>query len=54
MLLQLKCQNLQITVPGVDNMLGLVEVYLRETFFRAKFGGEEVDADFRNNPTQYH
>ena len=47
MLLQLQWQYLQRTVPVVDSILGPIEDALREAFFPALFGGEEVSADHR-------
>ena len=46
-LLQLECQYLQRTVSGVVSLMGPIEDALRETFFHALFGGEEVSADLR-------
>ena len=45
--LQLECQYLQRTVSGVVSLMGPIEDALRETFFHALFGGEEVSADLR-------
>ena len=47
MLLQLKCQYLQRTVPGFGSLMGPIEDSLRDAFFPELFGGEEVSADFR-------
>ena len=46
-LLQLEWQYLQRTVPGVGTMTGPIEEALREKFFPALFGGEEINANFR-------
>ena len=46
-LLQLEWQYLQRTVPGISSMMGTIEDALREAFFLALFGGEEVSADPR-------
>ena len=45
--LQLKWQCLQRTVPVVGTLIGPIEDALRETFFPALFGGEEINAEFR-------
>ena len=47
MLIQLKWQYIQWTVPGVGSLMGPIEDALREAFFPALFGGEEVSADLR-------
>ena len=47
MSLQLKCQYLQRTVTRVGTLMGLIVEALREKFFPALFGGEEINADFR-------
>ena len=47
MLLQLKCQYLQRTVPGVGSLMGPIEDSLIEAFLPALFGGEEVSANLR-------
>ena len=47
MYLQLECQYLQRTVPGVGNLMGPFEEALRETFFLVLFRGEEVNPKFR-------
>ena len=47
MSLQIEWQYLQRTVPGVGTMMGPIEDTLREDFFPALFGGEEVSADLR-------
>ena len=47
MLLQLEWQDLQRTVPGVGTLMGPIEEALREKFFPALFGGEEINADFQ-------
>ena len=44
MLLQLKWQYLQTTVPRVGTLMGPIEEALREKFFLAVFGGEETPA----------
>ena len=45
--MQLKWQYLIRTVPGVGTLMGPIEEALREKFFPALFGGEEITADFR-------
>ena len=45
--LQLNCQYLQRTVPRVGTLMGPIEEALREKFFPALFGKEEINADFR-------
>ena len=45
--MQLEWKYLKRTVPGVGTLMGPIEEALREKFFPALFGGEEVDADFR-------
>ena len=47
MFLQLKWKYLKSTPPGVGTLMGHIEEALKETFFPAVFGGEEVDTDFR-------
>ena len=47
MSLQLEWQYLQRTVPGVGTLMGIIEEALREKFFPALFGGEEINAEFR-------
>ena len=47
MLLQIEWQYLQRTVPGVGTLMGPIEEALREKFFPALFGGEDITADFR-------
>ena len=47
MLLQLKWQYLQSTIPRVGTLMGPVEEALREKFFPTLFGGEEINADIR-------
>ena len=47
MLLQLDWQYLQRTVPKVGALMGPIEEALREIFFLALFGGEEINADFQ-------
>ena len=47
MLLQLKWQYLQKTVPGVRILMGPIEKALRKTFFSALFGGEEINTIFQ-------
>ena len=42
--LQIKCQYLESTVPGVDTLMGFIKKYLRETFLPTLFMVEEVDA----------
>ena len=44
--LQLKWQYLQSTVPGDGTLMGPIKESLRETFFPALFGGEDIDAKF--------
>ena len=46
-MIQLECQYLQSTAPKVGTMMGHIEEALREKFFPALFGGEEINADFR-------
>ena len=46
MLLQLKWQYLQRTVPGVGTLMGTIEEALREKCFPTLFGGEEINANF--------
>ena len=38
-----------MTVPGVGTLMGPIEEVLREKFFPALFGGEEINADFLQN-----
>ena len=45
MLLQIKWQYLQRNVPGVGTIMGPIDIALREAFFPAIFGGEEVSAN---------
>ena len=47
MLLQLEWQYLQRTVPGVGSLIGLIEDSLREAFFPALFGREQVISDLK-------
>ena len=47
MLLQIGWQYLQRTVPGVGSLMGPIEDALREAFFPALFGGEEVSSNPR-------
>ena len=47
MLLQLEWQYQQKTVPRVGTLMGPIEEALREKFFPALFGGEEINANFR-------
>ena len=47
MLLQSEWQYLQMTVPGVGILMGPIEEALREKFFPALFGVEDINADFR-------
>ena len=46
--MQLEWQYLQRTVPIVGTMNGPIEEALREKFFLALFGGEEINSDFWN------
>ena len=46
MSLQLEYQYLQRDVPGVGTLMGPIEDALRDKFFPALFGGEEINADF--------
>ena len=46
MSLQLEWQYLQRTVPGVGTLMGNIEEALREKFFHALFGAEEINNDF--------
>ena len=50
MLLQSEWQYLQRNVPGVGTLMGPIEEALREKCFPSLFGGEDIDADFWNNP----
>ena len=45
MLLQPDWQYLQRTVPIVRTLMGPIEEALRENFFPALFGGEDINAD---------
>ena len=47
MLLQLECHYLQSTFPRFGTLMGPIEEALREKFFPALFGGEDINADFR-------
>ena len=47
MSLLLKWQYLQSTVPGIRTLMGPIEEALREKFFPALFGGEEINSDIR-------
>ena len=47
MSLQIEWQYLQRTVTRVGNIIGPIEDALREAFFPALFGGEEVSSNFR-------
>ena len=47
MLLQLEWQYLQRTVPGVGTLMGPIEGALREKFFPALLGGEDINTDFQ-------
>ena len=44
--LQLKWQYLQKNVPVVGTLIGPIEEALREKFFPALLGGEEINANF--------
>ena len=44
--MQLEWQYLQRNFPGVGTMMGPIEEALREKFFPALFGGEDITADF--------
>ena len=44
--MQLEWQYLKRTVPGVGTVMGTNEEALREKFFPALFGGEDINADF--------
>ena len=46
MSLQLEWQYLKNTVPGVGTLMGPFEDALREKFFPALFGGEDMTAEF--------
>ena len=46
MSLQLEGQYLQRTVPGVGTLMGAIEEALREKFFPALFGGEDINTYF--------
>ena len=45
--MQLEWQYLQSTVPRVGTLIGPIEESIREKFFPALFGGEEINANFR-------
>ena len=45
--LQLECQYLKKTVPGVGTLMGPIEDALKEKLSPALFGGEDINADFR-------
>ena len=45
--MQLEWQYLQRIVPGVGTLIGPIEETLKEKFFSALFGGEEINAKFR-------
>ena len=45
--MQLEWKYLQRTVPRVGTLIGPIEEALREKFFPALFGGEDINADFR-------
>ena len=47
MSLKLEWQYLQSTAPIVGTLMGPIEEALRENFFPALFGGEEINANFR-------
>ena len=47
MSLQSEWQYLQRTVPGVGTLMGPIEEALREKFFPALFGGEDITSNFR-------
>ena len=47
MLINIEWQYLQRTVPEVGSLMGPLEDALREAFFPAILGGEEVSADLR-------
>ena len=36
-----------MTVPGVGTLMGPIEEALKEKFFPALFGGEEINVNFR-------
>ena len=44
---QIKWKYLKRDAPGVGTLMGPIGEALRETFFSALLGGEEVDADFQ-------
>ena len=46
MWLQLDSQYLQRTVPGVGTLMGPIQEALREKFFPALFGGEDISTNF--------
>ena len=45
--LQIECQYLKSTIPGVGSLMGPIDDALREAFFYATFGGEEVSDNIR-------
>ena len=45
--MQLEWQYLQRNVPGFVILMGPIEENLREKFFSALFGGEEINSDFQ-------
>ena len=47
MLLLLEWKYLQRTVYGVGTLMSPIEEALRETFFPARFGWEDINADFQ-------
>ena len=47
MSLQLVLQYLNRTVPGVGTLMGTIEEALRDKCFPSLFGGEEINANFR-------
>ena len=46
-LLQLDWKYLKSNVPGIGSLTGPIDDSLREAFFPALFGGEEVSSDLR-------
>ena len=44
--MKLEWQYLQRTVPRVGTLMGPIDEALREKFFPALFGGEEINANF--------
>ena len=48
--MQLEWEYLQRTVPVVITLMGPIEETLREKFSSALFWGEEINADFLENP----